>query len=308
METMAFESDAMLKLLTEALRRGPGSPEWHSAVSSLKNLNSPDADEYRMLITARERLESGRAYREVRAGPAFTRELFGQLEATPASARCVTLGLVVRLLCLLTLVGAIGVVVMCVAQAGPHDARQLSSRLFVTPVRSWTFDPIPPELHHVGPLPMETRNGGLRTGTRDISEPMGGLLYADEPLNLLRGTCVELRFDYRPGPTAVQLTLMSDAIVNGDLVAASKELALVCDNSGVHVSTPVSATAPRALSAGPHLLRLKVAGGEAVAEVDGQVVWNGAPHMGSRGFVAVRMIRDGKANDVTVKSLRVLAP
>ncbi|MDB5324516.1 MAG: hypothetical protein JWM57_85 [Phycisphaerales bacterium] len=308
METAAFESDAMLKLLTEALRRGPGSPEWHSAVSSLRNLNSPDADEYRLLITARERIESGRAYREVRAGPAFTRELFGQLGAPPASGRRVTLGLVIRLLCLLTLVGAIGVVMMYVAQAGPHDAQQLSSRLFVTPVRSWTFDPIPSELHHVGPLPMETRNGGLRAGSREVSEPTGGLLYADEPLDLVRGTCVELRFDYRPGPTSVQLTLMSDAIVNGPLAAVSAELALICDNAGVHVSTPASATAPRALSAGAHLLRLKVADGDAVAELDGQVVWNGPPRLGPRGFVAIRMIRDGKANDVTVRSLRVLAP
>ena len=308
METAVFESDAMLKLLTEALRRGPGSPEWHSAVSSVRGLESPDADEYRLLITARERLESGRQYREVRAGPGFTRDLFGQLDASPAAARRISIGQVVRLLCLLTLVGVIGVAVMYAAQAGPKDMQQLSARLFVTPVRSWTFERMPAELHAVGPLPLEARNGGLRAGGRDTTEPTAGLLYADEPLDMVDGTCVELRMDYRPGPTAVQLLLLRDAQVTGPLAAGGGEVAIICDSTGVRVSSPSSATAPRPLPAGPHLLRIKAADGAAVAEVDGQTIWNGPPELGPRAFVAVRLVRDGRAGDTSVKSLRVLAP
>ena len=308
METAVFESDAMLKLLTEALRRGPGSPEWHSAVISLQEDASPDADEYRMLITARERLESGRQYREVRAGPGFTRDLFGQLDAKPAAARRVTVGLVVRLLCLLTLVGVIGVVVMYAAHGAPQDSQQLSSRLFVTPVRSWTFDPIPSELRRAGSLPLETRNGGLRAGGRDTVSPTAGLIYADDPLDMVGGTCVELRFDYRAGPTAVQLVLLRDATFTGPLASTGNEVAVICDRAGVHVSSPSSATAPRPLLAGSHVLRVKAADGSAVAEVDGQVVWTGAPQIGARAFVGVRLVRDGHGGDVTVKALRVLAP
>ena len=81
MDTAAFDTDPMLRLLSDALRRGPGSPEWHRAVIDLRDLAPREADEYRLLIAARERLESGRAYREVRAGPAFTRDLFGRLDA-----------------------------------------------------------------------------------------------------------------------------------------------------------------------------------------------------------------------------------
>lgn len=304
----AFESDALLKLLTEALRRGPGSPEWHSAVSSLRNLDSPAVDEYRLLITARERLESGRQYREVRAGPAFTRELFDQLESAAAVSRRPTIGLIVRLLCLLVLVGAVAMVVMYTVQAAPNDAQQLSRRLFITPVRSWTFEQMPSELRVVGPLPLETRNNVLRSAGPDTTEPVGGLLYADDPLDLQRGTCVEARIEYRPGKSSVALALMPDAILNGQLAANEGELALVVDNNGVHVSAPAMATAPRALAGGQHVLRIKAADGAAVAEVDGQIIWSGNLKLGTRGFVAVRLIRNGRANEVAVRSLRVLAP
>ena len=74
-----FESDADLKLLTDALRAGPASPQWHEAVTQLRaggvNGSDASADEYRLLVAARENLESGREYRSVRAGPGFTRKV-----------------------------------------------------------------------------------------------------------------------------------------------------------------------------------------------------------------------------------------
>src|SRR5687768_15225952 len=78
-ETLNLESDAFLKLLTDALRAGPGSPEWRPAGAQLRTKNG-DADEYLMLCTAREHLESGKAYREVRAGPGFTRKVLDRVE------------------------------------------------------------------------------------------------------------------------------------------------------------------------------------------------------------------------------------
>ena len=80
-----FDSDQFLKLLTEALRAGPGSPEWHEAVNQLKNSSLADADEYRMLINAREHLESGRDYRSIRAGPGFTRRVISAIEDEAAA-------------------------------------------------------------------------------------------------------------------------------------------------------------------------------------------------------------------------------
>jgi hypothetical protein len=197
---------------------------------------------------------------------------------------------------------------MYAVQGAPNDAQQLSRKLFVTPVRSWAFDEMPGDLHVSGPLPLEARNGVLRAAGRDTAEPTGGLVYADDPLDLQRGTCVEARIDYRQGKSAVSLSLMPDAILAGQLAANDGELALVVDNSGVHVAAPSLATPPRVLAGGQHLLRIKAANGAAVAEVDGQVIWSGTLPLGSRGFVAVRIVRDGKAGDVAVRTLRVLAP
>src|SRR5947207_13523947 len=80
-----FDSDQFLKLLTEALRAGPGSPQWHEAVNHLKSSSLADADEYRMLINAREHLESGRDYRSIRAGAGFTRKVMSAIDEEAAA-------------------------------------------------------------------------------------------------------------------------------------------------------------------------------------------------------------------------------
>jgi hypothetical protein len=82
-----LNGDPFLKLLTDALRAGPGSPEWHQAVAKLRESGVANgqpgggkSEEYRMLISAREHLESGKEYRAIRAGPAFTRKLMHGIE------------------------------------------------------------------------------------------------------------------------------------------------------------------------------------------------------------------------------------
>src|SRR5438046_8430289 len=80
-----FDSDQFLKLLTEALRAGPGSPQWHEAVNQLKTSSLADADEFRMLINAREHLESGRDYRSIRAGAGFTRKVMSAVDEEAAA-------------------------------------------------------------------------------------------------------------------------------------------------------------------------------------------------------------------------------
>ena len=69
MTQLDFDSDAFLTLLTDALRAGPGSPQWHDALRTLRAGGIEHADEYRLLVAAREHLESGREYRSIRAGP-----------------------------------------------------------------------------------------------------------------------------------------------------------------------------------------------------------------------------------------------
>src|SRR5437762_5700641 len=98
MPELDFESDQFLTLLTEALRAGPGSPEWHDAVGRLTSATSVEprlrdvknANEYQLLIRARQDLESGREYRAVRAGPGFTRRLMQTIDDGGGAQRQVT--------------------------------------------------------------------------------------------------------------------------------------------------------------------------------------------------------------------------
>ena len=87
MSTLDFESDQFLQLLTDALRAGPGSPEWHEAVETLRTNGIEQKDEYRLLISARENLEKGKEYRSVRAGPGFSRKLNEALDTESTSKK-----------------------------------------------------------------------------------------------------------------------------------------------------------------------------------------------------------------------------
>src|SRR5437879_5738220 len=115
MPELDFESDQFLQLLTDALRSGPGSPEWHGAVTSLRGGNgsvamAPDrAAEYELLIAARQHLESGRDYRSIRAGAGFTRRVMEAVEREPDSGGnppLTTSGLVTALSALLVIIAA----------------------------------------------------------------------------------------------------------------------------------------------------------------------------------------------------------
>src|SRR5258706_10268300 len=80
-QSMDLESEQFMTLLTDALRAGPGSPEWHQAVGVLRaSGGSKGADEMQMLVRAREDLESGRDYRAVKAGAGFTQKVMAGIE------------------------------------------------------------------------------------------------------------------------------------------------------------------------------------------------------------------------------------
>src|SRR5689334_2344561 len=75
------ESDPLFQLVTDALRAGPDSSEWREAVTAVRGAEGrPEADEYKLLIEAREHLESGKDYRSIRAGPAFTHRLLEKID------------------------------------------------------------------------------------------------------------------------------------------------------------------------------------------------------------------------------------
>src|SRR4051812_40189747 len=79
--------DPLLMKVTDALRAGPGTPEWHDAVTHLRASGRETADEFQLLYTAREHLAAGREYREVRAGPGFTGRILASTERQERAPR-----------------------------------------------------------------------------------------------------------------------------------------------------------------------------------------------------------------------------
>lgn len=82
--TPDFESDAFLALLTDALRSGPGSLSWSAAIERLREMDSKEADEFKLILEARDNLAKGKEYRSIMPGPGFTRKVMAGIEESDA--------------------------------------------------------------------------------------------------------------------------------------------------------------------------------------------------------------------------------
>jgi hypothetical protein len=164
METLNFDSDQFLELLTDALRAGPGSPEWHEAVEALRTNGASDNDEYQLLIAARENLEKGKEYRSVRAGPGFARMLNDALDdAGSAKPKSPTTNFIAIISAALIL-GAAAVILYLLFPGGTPTAAidKLSNTYFVEPILDAHFDStIPGDFGRIGSLDVDA-DGGLR--------------------------------------------------------------------------------------------------------------------------------------------------
>src|SRR4051812_17116473 len=191
MPALDFESDQFLTLLTDALRAGPGSPEWHEAVEVLRTNGSGEHDEHRLLIAARENLEKGKEYRSVRAGPGFSRKLNEALDSEATKPKQPpTTGVVAIVSAGLILVAA-GVVLYLLFPGGAPTAaiEKLSNTYFVEPVVERRFDArIAAEFDRIGSLPIEA-DGGLHPAAGASAGTLtgGGIVWsqkvsADQPI------------------------------------------------------------------------------------------------------------------------------
>jgi hypothetical protein len=174
-QSMDLESEQFMTLLTDALRAGPGSPEWHQAVGVLRSSGAAGAaaaDEYQMLVRAREDLESGRDYHSVRAGTGFTRKVLQAVEeegsGRPRGLPSANLIAIVAALVILVVVIVIAVSLVKNTPAPPNNGavEQLRSVYFLNPVAQWSFDggggaadEIGPEWRLVGEVPLKVNRG-----------------------------------------------------------------------------------------------------------------------------------------------------
>jgi hypothetical protein len=188
MKAAKVESDPFFELLTDALRAGPGSPQWHQAVQKLRTDGNTVPDEYRLLIDAREHLESGREYRSVRPGPGFTRKLFSELEGQSVKAGGAPTANVIATFAVIAILAVLSLVTWRLLQgkgARPEEPQtDLSTLYFPTDVATASFkDDIPPGWRAIGHLSLLT-DDALRPAVMpmEVGDYVGGGVVIDKPL------------------------------------------------------------------------------------------------------------------------------
>ena len=319
-----IDVDPRLRLLTDALRAGPGTAEWAAAVSQAQAMGAAAGmDEYAVLRAARERLAEGRAYRSVRAGPGFGRRLMARVDADLATRprSRLSAGLFAYVGVGLA-VGALGLVVALVLRttAGEGTGQQeLARAYFPTTFASATLrGPLPPGWRTIGSLSLEPTDGLALDPEHPVTAgdgyAGGGLATrkaaaGDEPL------AVQATFHFgHVGPGCVpQLFVADSAAFSDERGVSPHELVwLVQDGQGQVALADGRVTDPRLkVHANDEVaVKLVVApGGDAAVVCNGQVLWTGGSGLadGPR-YAGVRLLYrgGGRADAVSVQNVKVM--
>ncbi len=317
------ENDPMMEMLTDALRAGPGSPQWHDAVAKVR-ADHPDADEFQLLLTARQHLESGKQYRAVRAGAGFSRKLFGQIEADLVRGSNLPVATVVAVLAGIVLVGlVIGIGFWLLPAGGPAKGQieDLDRLLFVSPVMSVnieTPDAADPRWQHAGPLRLIWRDG-LRpapTGgaTKDF---VGGAIVSSVGLGGDQPVSFEVSIrQNRPSADLIAQVFVTDRPdFSQDLAVSSHELVWMIHDGNARVVLPGGRVDGKALKIEPgrQPITVRIAVNNTFATIDaGEKRLFAGPHGLSHEarYFGVRFLRRGnERNDaVSIQSIRVMKP
>lgn len=319
-ELLDIDADPFLKLLTDALRAGPGSPEWHQAISRLRAGGERGADEYRLLIAAREHLESGRSYRAIRAGPEFTRKVLAGIEAEslvggPSGGSAANIIAIVGAIVVLSVLAVVGLWLLRSEPASPSE--ELSSLYFGSTLTEVRFrGPLPPEWKVVGPLAIEIARG-LRPATTPTSSSSGydggGVvttsgIVADQPF------AVEATFQLKrvTDDLIPQLLVTDQPDFTTDRATAPHELVWLIRGGRAQVVLPGGQFAgdTAEVTEGKTLtVRLVVGRQNAQVISAGRTLWTGPSQLGDGPrYVGVRFLRRGSENRdaMTVQSIKVM--
>jgi len=155
---MDFDTDSFGQLLTDALRAGPGSPAWHDAVARLRTGGISDGEDFALLLAARETLESGKSFRQIRPGPVFTARVLAAVEAQGdrAGKPKSWTAPIIAILATLAALAAVALIVRTVMPTIPTDRQTLAdleSQTFPRDLWSIHFDgQVPPGWKTIGSL------------------------------------------------------------------------------------------------------------------------------------------------------------
>jgi hypothetical protein len=238
---MNLESEQFMTLLTDALRAGPGSPEWHQAVGALRASGSSGADEMQLLVRARENLESGRDYRTVKAGPGFTRKVLQGIdeEAAAAKPKGLPSANIIALLAGGVILAVVAVMAVVLFRNGtnPGDKRdldQLRSIYFINPVAQLNVEAateIGPEWKLIGEVPLKlSKSIGLASAatqpTKDDKREYkaGAIVLAESiPADQARMLDVTLK-SLRPTDAIIPEVFVAEGPLDENLASGRREL------------------------------------------------------------------------------------
>ena len=326
-----IETDPFFELLTDALRAGPGSPQWHQAVQKLRTDGASinGGDEYRLLCDAREHLESGREYRSVRPGAGFTRRLFTELEAQGVSrgaptAHVIAIGSALAILGVLALVT---VLLIRGSGAKPEPPQtDLGALYFPTDVAVATFrDDIPAGWRTIGNLSLLT-DEGLRPAVMpmEVGDYVGGGVVTEAPLPADKPLAVEavVAVPATAGDYIAEVFVSDSPDFDERRATSPREVVWLLEGSSQKVMVGgrnEGRVEPVKGSDKPMTVRIVVDAGRALVETrpgDGggagqpTTLWSG-PHglePGRPRYAGVRFIRGagGSSEVAAVRSVRVL--
>lgn len=300
-----ISNDPLLELLSDALQAGPGSPAWHRAVTEIRARAGGDetADEYRLLLTARERLDSGKSYRSVRAGPGFTRKLMSALDeevSNSSSRKSLPMATVLAVIAGLGLLVVVIALIALVVRGRDGGASQLARMTFRSVITDATFQSgVSSPWRARGGLNLEA-SGSLHPTSGQgagVGEVVGDRLRVGEtPL------AIEAVASRPQQKSAVEVFL-----------AFSHDQQIVCrllrDRAEVLLPSDRSAGETTLAATDRHAVRIILSGTDAAVLVDGRTLFAG--DMGAAGGeanVGVRFVVVDGDTTGAVHSLRVLRP
>jgi hypothetical protein len=305
MPALDFQSDQFLELLTEALRAGPGSPEWHDAVEALRSNGRDDRDEYQLLLTARENLEKGKEYRSIRAGAGFARKLNAALDDDQTSTKKSppTAGAVAIISAGHILTAAAVLLYMLFPAGAPTAAiDKLSNTYFVDVAMDAGFDSsIPHAFNRIGSLALQAQRG-LHPSSDSSTAGMtgGGIVWTEAvPANQPIAIDAKLRVNRPTDNLIAEIFVADDPNFSDDKGASSHELLWLYQAGQAKVvsagGTVEAQSTPARDFKGVLNIRIVLERDAAIVNQQGKAIWSGAHGLdrSKPRYIGLRFIQTG---------------
>jgi hypothetical protein len=321
MTELDFESDAFLTVLTEALRAGPGTPQWHDAVRTLRAGGIQHADEYRMLVIAREHLDAGKEYRSVRAGPGFSQKLMAAIEAEsagrghgspPTSTTIAAASAAIMLLVLL----AIGYLLWHAAgrTAGGNDGTTILTDT-VTRLGEGSATTLPADWRAVGGLDFDLARSSIKASPATHSSPTGGALMYQRSIDPSEpfSVAAAVRIQRADDNLVAQVFITDDPAFSEENATTAHELVWSLKGNRAQVVVPSGRVEAQTDLPGnpkdPLLVRVMIDGAQTTVSLNNKPFWSGPNGLepDKPRYVGIRFLQreNGATDSVVFQVVRV---